>query len=254
MGKNNERRLKTSHCRRCFGGIGVHRSAALAKSVFGRIPRIPGDSRNHIYTNQAIREKIMIYRANLDGPWCIYWIRKPEHDNIRTEGYVGYTANFHQRMREHKTTMDKCFGNGLDLDWNTLIKSKIVEFDKVEDAKVYENCLRNEPSIGWNKSSGGHAGSKRCEETRAKISDSMKGKTGSKSRNYKGPMIGTDPETGEILHRFEGRAAAKAAGFNPSNIYKVINGKRGFKTHKGHTWHRETIQPADSQEIKGIAR
>jgi hypothetical protein len=148
--------------------------------------------------------------------------------------------------------MDKCFGNGLDLDWNTLIKSKIVEFDKVEDAKVYENCLRNEPSIGWNKSSGGHAGSKRCEETRAKISDSMKGKTGSKSRNYKGQLIGTNTETGEVII-FEGAAAAKAAGFDNGAISNVINGKRRYKSHKNHTWTRGSVQPADSQEIKGVA-
>jgi hypothetical protein len=178
--------------------------------------------------------------------------------------------------------MDKCFGKGLDLDWDTLIKSKVVEFDKVEDAKFYENCLRNSPYIGWNKYVGGDNGArgvehtdetrekmsaaqmgntnamgnthwlgrKHTDETRAKISAARKGGNGAKNSNYKGAMIGADIKTGEILHRFEGSAAAKAAGFSSCNISDVINGKR--KTHKGFTWHRETIQPADSQEIKGV--
>ena len=84
-------------------------------------------------------------------------------------------------------------------------------------------------------------GKKHTDEARANMSAAHKGKTGTKNYNYKGPMIGTDPETGEILHRFEGRAAAEAAGFSNSHIYGVINGKYGRKTHKGCHWTRGAI-------------
>ncbi len=34
---------------------------------------------------------------------CVYWIRKVEHTNIYTEGYVGVSTNIERRWREHIT-------------------------------------------------------------------------------------------------------------------------------------------------------
>jgi hypothetical protein len=79
----------------------------------------------------------------------------------------------------------------------------------------------------------------RSDEHRAKLSAAQKVKTGTKSGSYRGPLLGTEINSGEILHRFEGSGAADAAGFNHGSIYAVINGKR--KTHKGCYWHRGAI-------------
>ena len=193
----------------------------------------------------------------------VYWIRLPEHTDIMTQGYVGYTVDFDRRMRGHSKTLTRRIG----ISWDKLIKSVIVEYNTINQARAYEQYLRYKPMMGWNIAKGGgggnalgtkhtdetiakmraaHLGKKHTDEHRAKLSAAG---MGAKNPKYKGAMIGTDTETGEILHRFEGGAAAKAAGFAQNHIYAVINGKR--KTHKGYTWERGTVQPADSQEIKG---
>jgi hypothetical protein len=154
-------------------------------------------------------------------------------------------------MNAHRRTLNKFFGKGLNLDWNNLIKSKIVQFDTKVDALVYENCLRNEPYIGWNKERGGgnetaKTGNtynlghkhKHTDEARAKMSAAKMGNTGAKNSNYKGAMIGTNICTGEVII-FEGNAAVEAAGFHQSNISSVINGRD--KTYKGFTWIREVL-------------
>jgi hypothetical protein len=81
-------------------------------------------------------------------------------------------------------------------------------------------------------------GHKHTDETRAKMSAAQ---MGAKGGSYKGPMVGTNIKTGEVII-FEGAAAAKAAGFHAAHICDVINGKYGYKTHKNHTWTRGQIE------------
>ena len=58
---------------------------------------------------------------------------------------------------------------------------------------------------------------------------------GEKSINFKGPIIATNMQTGLEI-KFFGSAELKIAGFQDTNVYKCINGKR--KSHKGHTFKR----------------
>jgi hypothetical protein len=210
-------------------------------------------------------EKIM--KTKTERKCVVYWIRSPEHTNIREEGYVGFTFDFGKRMGDHALGLAKRLG----LDWDTLVKSIIVEFDTKGDAKVYERALRNEMNIGWNRAKGGGGGStegvkvsdetrakisaaglgrKHSEETRAKmsalklnISDETRAKisaavTGRKSGKYLGAMIGVHRVTGVVV-RLEGNSDMKKAGFHPSGISNVANGKRSH--HKNYIWTREVL-------------
>jgi predicted GIY-YIG superfamily endonuclease len=113
-------------------------------------------------------------KTKTESKCAVYWIRSPEHTNIREEGYVGITSDFDVRMGAHALGLTERLG----LDWDTLVKSIIVEFNTKEDALVYERALRNEMNIGWNRAKGGGGGNregvKASDETRAKMSASKR--------------------------------------------------------------------------------
>jgi len=53
--------------------------------------------------------------------------------------------------------------------------------------------------------------------------------------SFKGTTIATNIATGAQIF-MDGKKAIEQAGFDPSKVYKCINGQR--KTHLGHTFHR----------------
>ena len=97
-------------------------------------------------------------------------------------------------------------------------------------------------------------GRKATDETRAKMSASRRNpseeyrrkqsvaqtglRMGSKNPAYKGAVIGTSIETGDVV-RFEGSAEMMAGGFDHTGVGKVINGN--WAHYKGRTWVREPL-------------
>ena len=86
----------------------------------------------------------------------VYWIHHPNHTNIMSEGYVGITRNFKDRMRFHK--MLKCnvyLANAIKkYGWDNLIKEVILVSDKDYCIDI-ETKLRSQDSVGWNLVKGG---------------------------------------------------------------------------------------------------
>jgi predicted GIY-YIG superfamily endonuclease len=86
----------------------------------------------------------------------VYWIHHPNHTNIMSEGYVGITRNFKDRMRFHK--MLKCnmyLANAIKkYGWDNLVKEVILVSDKDYCIDI-EIKLRNTDKIGWNLTKGG---------------------------------------------------------------------------------------------------
>jgi hypothetical protein len=89
------------------------------------------------------------------------------------------------------------------------------------------NSGKNSPSFGVLKT----------EEQKAKISQTKQSQKllGPKCANFKCSIIATNIKTG-IKTILSGTAEMKAAGFQNSNIFKCLSGKR--KSHKGHTFKR----------------
>lgn len=116
----------------------------------------------------------------------VYWIRKPSHTDIFTEGYVGVTSKTAQER--YKTHVDLAKGkknkhsvvhkaiNALGAE-NLVVETICICTE--EYAYDLENKLRPYKSIGWNVAIGGDKppgvkGLPVSEETRKKLSDAMK--------------------------------------------------------------------------------
>lgn len=88
--------------------------------------------------------------------YCVYWIHHTEHTDMFTQGYIGITKNFKQRMRFHK--MLKCnayFSNAIKkYGWDNLVKKVMLVSDKDYCIDI-ETKLRSQNSIGWNLVKGG---------------------------------------------------------------------------------------------------
>lgn len=95
--------------------------------------------------------------------YCVYWIRKKDHTDIKTQGYVGVTSNFKERMRSHKKNKNKTplVDAIKSYGWENLIVEKIYDGLTKEEALEKENHLRPKIMIGWNLQCGGFIGVER---------------------------------------------------------------------------------------------
>lgn len=118
----------------------------------------------------------------------VYWIRRPEHINMFTDGYIGVTSReLEDRMVEHiknsKGSSKESYivHNAIkSIGIENLIYSAVLIAD---EAYCYEAeyKLRPEKRIGWNLAVGGskppsQKGSKHTDEAKEKISKVWKGK------------------------------------------------------------------------------
>lgn len=94
------------------------------------------------------------------GNYIVYWVKQISHYDKITEGYVGITKNFNERMKSHKknksithfTSAIRKYG------WNNLIKSVIYKDLTLQEALEIEYKLRSKQNIGWNSQKGGELG------------------------------------------------------------------------------------------------
>jgi len=93
----------------------------------------------------------------------LYWIRLATHSDMSTEGYIGVSFNFKQRMNEHfkfTSKLNSHFGNAISkYGWDNLIKEIIFEGSS-EECYAKEKELRSKFQIGWNEAIGGLGGNR----------------------------------------------------------------------------------------------
>ena len=112
---------------------------------------------------------------------CVYWIRKVEHTDIYTEGYVGVSTNIKRRWREHITEAranrhpNSFLCNVINKHYPDNLIFEIVYLSNEDNCYNYEEMLRPETNIGWNLRSKGPIG-KMSEEGRKAISAKTLGK------------------------------------------------------------------------------
>jgi predicted GIY-YIG superfamily endonuclease len=112
---------------------------------------------------QGASKVIPVQRERLsegDVMYCVYWIRKEQHTDIETEGYVGITKNFRERMRAHCKNRHKTpLTSAIKAYGFTNLHREIVEENiTLEEALKIEKKLRPFPNIGWNLQTGGELG------------------------------------------------------------------------------------------------
>lgn len=92
--------------------------------------------------------------------YYVYWVRKQDHSDLMTEGYVGITKDLNERLRSHKknkkhshfTSAIKKYG------WKNLIVEILNKNLSIEKALEIENRYRPKENIGWNSQRGGYIG------------------------------------------------------------------------------------------------
>jgi len=90
----------------------------------------------------------------------VYWIRRSEHEDIYSQGYVGITRDFENRIKAHKknrrktplTDAIKRYG------FNNLIINIVEKAESLKYALEVEEKYRPEQNIGWNLQKGGEVG------------------------------------------------------------------------------------------------
>lgn len=111
----------------------------------------------------------------------VYWIRKPEHNNICDEGYVGFTSKtdvnkrFSEHMANANTRLTRCrrLGNAIKKYGRAALVFEVICVGTVEYCLWLETQLRPMHGIGWNLAIGGDKpaiGRIVSEDTRKKLS------------------------------------------------------------------------------------
>ena len=86
--------------------------------------------------------------------YCLYWIHYPDQTNPESEGYIGITSDFSQRIQRHsKYTKYAHIKNRID---SGAIATILQENLTKEQAESLETTYRPEENIGWNIAKGGN--------------------------------------------------------------------------------------------------
>ena len=159
-----------------------------------------------------------------------------------SKGYliVGLTKNGKRKLfKIHRLVAEAFIPNPEDKPFIDHINT-IRDDNRIENLRwctQKENC-NNE--ISKKKMSENHAnfkgenhhmyGKHHSEETKNKISESLKGENNPKSK----PVVQIDLNTNEVINIYSGTREASRQGFKQSHISSCCNGKR--KSHKGFKW------------------
>lgn len=95
-----------------------------------------------------------------DNMYIVYWIHLKEHTNIYSEGYVGITQNYKDRIKAHKKSKRNSHFNNAKFKygWDNLIITIKYKNLTLKEALSLEENFRPFENIGWNSQKGGILG------------------------------------------------------------------------------------------------
>mgnify|MGYP003626505664 FL=1 len=135
-----------------------------------------------------------------------------------------------------------------------------IEEDAIHNDNNYNKAIAGQRFLGPTKHTDAtkekvrqfQLGRQTSDETKAKLSEAMKGiHSGAKHPSFKDVIVSQNIATGEI-NEYIGKASIQKAGFNHSTVTKAISGKKYWhkdsryvdgghwaitKTHKGCKWY-----------------
>lgn len=149
---------------------------------------------------------------------CVYWIKRPEHTDMFTQGYIGVTSKTaEKRFKVHvdtsnaKTSRQSIVHKAIKSIGKDNLELRTVLIGTEEYCYDIENKLRPTEMIGWNVAIGGTKppgvkGLPVSQETRDKLSKALKGK-----RNSPEAIERTRQKLIGFKHSEETRAKVSAA-------------------------------------------
>jgi len=92
--------------------------------------------------------------------YTLYWIKRHSHTDIISEGYVGITKDFKERLRAHKKNKKKSpLTDAIKaIGWDNLVKQEVLTELDLESVLLLEKAFRPAERIGWNCQRGGELG------------------------------------------------------------------------------------------------
>lgn len=105
--------------------------------------------------------------------YSVYWIRRKDHNNILSEGYVGITNNIDNRMKQHKKSKN-IVGKAIRKYQDIVVDIIHLNISKKEALQV-ENNLRPVEMIGWNMCAGGNIPPIQKNTKRSNCKQSLRG-------------------------------------------------------------------------------
>ncbi len=174
----------------------------------------------------------------------VYWIHLPEQTDVTTQGYVGITHDFYQRMFAHKS----CAKTGKDqtlyrairkYGWDSLIKEIILIADEKYCLEI-EKKLRPTERMAWNIAMGG-----------AEIVGlNLKGTKQSEQHliNRKKSLIGR--VSGFAGKKHSAEAKEKCRTMNLGKVNKPESNKKNSDAHKKQLMVNGVIYPSWQEASK----
>jgi predicted GIY-YIG superfamily endonuclease len=161
-----------------------------------------------------------------DNKYCVYWIHTSNHSDKLSQGYIGITCNFKERLKSHRknkkktklTDAIKAYG------WNNLQKEILFGNLPLQKALDIEEIYRVMPNIGWNIQKGGELG---VDKSWYNIPENKETHSLNTSRNTKLGILNNDNKESRSnrakLSRINNREAYKNVSVGSNNGKALLN-------------------------------
>jgi len=179
--------------------------------------------------------------------YILYWYHLPEHNDPKSQGYIGITNNLESRKSGHKYAaltkkLPYKFYNAYRKYQDDLIV-EVLHTGNVEEITAKEIEYRPTEMIGWNSAIGGGfppdiTGRKHSEETKRKIGDAHKG-VSKGSSPFKGMTNRYSDETKALIGSYhKGKTISNA---HKKAISEKMSGANSPKSNWECFSHRDDL-------------
>ena len=165
----------------------------------------------------------------------VYWIRHKNHNDLFTQGYIGVTSNFKERIRQHFKNSkggyhtDKILSKAINKYGKDQIIIESVVLGDSEYCYDLEKKLRPKNFIGWNMCIGGwHTPNPFPKGSKMPSWITEKAQKTIKEKRMAGIKVGSDRKVliNGVLYNTV-KSAQEAHGISRTQMKRLLNGASG---------------------------
>ena len=195
-----------------------------------KLPLIDLEAGNTATGGKQEQHSVQPERLSEEGDiYCVYWIHASNHSDKLSQGYIGITCNFKERLKSHKknkkktklTDAIKAYG------WNNLQKEILFNNLSLQKALDIEEIYRIIPNIGWNIQKGGELG---VDKSWYDILENKEKHSLNTSKNTKLGILNNDSKENRSnrakLNRLNNKESYKNVSVGSNNGKALLNEKQ----------------------------